>query len=53
MGLRGAAASRGAHDTLDSIALEQLGARGRAEDLGLTPAQLAARRGRYINLPGA
>lgn len=40
-------------DTLDSIALEQLGARGRAEDLGLTPAQLAARRGRYINLPGA
>lgn len=40
-------------DTLDSIALGQLGARSRAEDLGLTPAQLAAARGRYIRLPGA
>lgn len=40
-------------DTLDSIALAQLGARSRAEDLGLTSAQLAARRGRYIRLPVA
>lgn len=38
-------------DTLDSVALSQLGDRGRAGDLGLTPAQLAARVGQYIRLP--
>lgn len=40
-------------DTLDRVALAALGSRARVEDLGLTPAQLAAAVGSYIALPEA